>query len=149
MASTRTGTALLSAGSILSRDLDLLFVYGILRTDGAAPLASVIRQKCESLGTATVPAKLYDLGSYPGAVLSRNPRDRVVGEVFRLPSPQAAFRILDPFEGSEYRRSPVEAELRDASRVRAWIYLLAQTDKPRTPVTVGDWIQHKADPTDV
>lgn len=69
---------------------DLLFIYGTLHPDRApaaiAPTARLLRPFGKPpANRATMQGRLYDLGPYPGVVLSDNPSETVEGELFLLP----------------------------------------------------------------
>lgn len=116
-----------------------LFVYGTLRDDPANEMFQVLARNAEVLGEATVTGRLYDLGEYPGLVLSSERTDRVKGELYRLNEATAGntLSVLDDFEGMgpsdppphEYRRSLVTAYLTDGRSMTAWAYIL---DRPAT-----------------
>src|SRR4051812_26909852 len=61
-----------------------VLVYGPLREGMSHPLRNLFLRHGIFLGTGTFRGKLYDLGRYPGAVVSDSSKDRVIGEVFRI-----------------------------------------------------------------
>jgi len=78
---------------------DFLFVYGTLRKGAAHKMSRALLQ-----------AMLYDLGEYPAAVISENPADVVVGELYALDPKHGheALAAVDEHEGidegtTEYR----------------------------------------------
>ena len=116
-----------------------LFVYGTLRDDPAHEVFRVLARNAEFIGEATVSGRLYDLGEYPGLVLSPGGPDRVKGELYRLNESTAGstLTVLDDYEGMgpsdplphEYRRALVTADLADGRSMTAWAYIL---DRPST-----------------
>ena len=116
-----------------------LFVYGTLRDDPAHEMFHVLARNAEFFGEATVAGRLYDLGEYPGLVLSSDGSDRVKGELYRLNESTAGntLSVLDDYEGMgptdplphEYRRALVTAYLSDGRSMTAWAYIL---DRPST-----------------
>src|SRR5665648_622921 len=81
-----------------------LFVYGTLMSGarGALGLEQRLRlaREADSLGPSSLHfARLYDLGSYPGAAISDGEEDIVHGEVVLLADPDAALAWLDDCEG--------------------------------------------------
>ena len=86
----------------------------------------MIGQNARFEGEGTVQGQLFDLGVYPGVVLSPDAQDRVIGEVYRLDPLSAGetLRELDEYEGMEYRREIVPVRLEDRSSVEAWAYVL-------------------------
>jgi len=129
-----------------------LFVYGTLMTAAAsAPLGKTmrarLRREAASLGAATMPGRLHDLGRYPGLVESPDPAERVHGEVFRLADPASTLAWLDAYEGarpgdpaSEYERALRTARLAfGGDDVTAWVYLY-RGDLARAPHLIdGRW----------
>ena len=71
----------------------------------------------------------------------------VAGEVYRLPNPDRALRVLDkvegagrvPLEASLFRRELVEVRLDNRQRVYAWIYGLNKWDGGRRRIASGDY----------
>lgn len=110
-------------------------MYGTLLSGFKNSFARMLRQEARLEGIATVPGKLYDLGSYPGLVLAEAGAHQVVGEVYELSSrAERILRNLDYYEGAEYER--VVAEARSADWVQAvWIYHYLG------PVTEKSWIE--------
>lgn len=109
---------------------DLLFVYGTLRGDVGHPMHGELRRLAVHAGLARLPARLYDLGTYPGIVAPRFPAEQVLGEVYRLRDPFAALEILDRYEGCtssdpephEFRRAVAQVRLLHGEAVSAWVY---------------------------
>lgn len=109
---------------------DLLFVYGTLRRRSRHPLARLLAENAEWLGFAYFCGLLFDIGSYPGAVLSGDPAHRVRGEVYQLKDPATILPLLDRYEefGEEFpepnefirSRQPVRFK---GGALKAWIYL--------------------------
>jgi len=129
----------------------LLFVYGTLRRAVQAPAYALFANKADFLDQGTVSARMYDLGNYPGIVLSDDPADRVHGELFRLHAPETTFSLLDQYEGIHGGSKPwpeqygrVQQAVRSAAHgvVTAWvyIYLLSVDGKPR--LVHGDYVLH-------
>lgn len=119
-----------------------LFVYGTLRDDLHHDIYRVLVRASRFVDEGVVHAKLFDLGKYPGMVLSDSGEDRVKGEVYRLASgtANATLKILDDYEGlgptvpipHEYRRQVVKVRLKNGLIVSAWAYVLA-TEQPKRP----------------
>ncbi|WP_263372990.1 gamma-glutamylcyclotransferase family protein [Granulicella aggregans] len=82
---------------------DLLFIYGTLHPDRAPAAISSTARLLKPRGRATIHARLYDLGPYPGVVLSDDPADIVAGELFILPDDPSILARLDDYE--DFRRS--------------------------------------------
>jgi gamma-glutamylcyclotransferase (GGCT)/AIG2-like uncharacterized protein YtfP len=99
------------------------------------------------LGVATVRAKLYDLGEYPGAVRSQVPRDRIKGELYQLSEPADQLKELDELEEfyptrpgkSLFVRRSVRVRLEDGNQSLAWIYLLNRKPQNARALRLGDY----------
>ena len=134
-----------------SPDTGHLFVYGTLRSGSGHPMGDLLARRGSLVGPASVPARLLDLGAYPGAI----PDDagaRVRGEVWVLDDEGAALPDLDAYEGCgptdqpphDFRRAVVEARLDSGASVRSWIYWYAGA-RPGRPVASGDWLGRGAE----
>src|SRR5436309_15144506 len=113
---------------------EFLFVYGTLRKGAAHKMHEILSRYSEPVSSAFLQAKLYDLGEYPAAVISENPADVVVGELYALDPERwnEALAALDKYEGigkgtpTEYCRERQVVTLEDGTRVKAWVYLYPQ-----------------------
>lgn len=109
--------------------VDDLFVYGTLMQDTDSAMARFLRTRADSRGLAQLPGRLYDLGSYPGAVYDPNEKNTITGQIYSLRDPEAIFPVLDEYEGvsenppepEEYVRIKVPALL-NGNTVLCWIY---------------------------
>lgn len=118
----------------------LLFVYGSLRRRARAQhrLRGAV-----FVGLASITGRLYELGPYPAACPSRRGRERVQGELYRLPR-AATLVVLDRYEdastpaGGEYRRAL--APVACAGRHRpAWVYWYARPLRGARRLPGGVW----------
>ena len=99
---------------------------------------------------ARVQGDLYDLGAYPGLVISDQPGHTVIGEVYSLNASQAArtWRLLDEYEGCadtdpgphEYDRRLVRVALDDGQELEAWAYVLRILPETAVLVPGGDYL---------
>jgi gamma-glutamylcyclotransferase (GGCT)/AIG2-like uncharacterized protein YtfP len=121
---------------------DYLFVYGTLRSQMNDPLHRLLEQRGVLIGFGTYCGKLFDLGRYPGVVPSRVSTDRVVGEVYRLTTSQAALGILDQYEGHRFRRKRASISLDSGQTVTCWIYLYRGSVRHRKVIPSGDYVQY-------
>jgi len=112
------------------RDCEYLFAYGTLQPDRApAEVADVVRG-FEWVGKGTVRGTLYDLGSYPGAVLNERGWGPISGIVFRLPVGENILGRLDAYEEfdpqspkrSLFIRRLHPVELDNGRVLPCWIY---------------------------
>src|SRR6202034_3489119 len=93
----------------------------------------LLREQGHFMGTARVPGRLYDLGQYPGA---RPANDFVVGEVFQID--ESLLAAMDKYEGAEYERAIVSANLDDGRAIDCWIYWYVG-GAPGRLIASGDW----------
>lgn len=107
-----------------------LFVYGTLEPACApAEIAAAVR-RLRPVGSGWVRGRLYDLGEYPGAVVSGTSPSVVKGQVFELPEDQKILSSIDAYEGfdpdhpegSLFIRKRWPVTLADGSRMTCWIY---------------------------
>ena len=127
-----------------------LFAYGTLMTAASGalgrPQRERLRREAASLGVATTAARLFDLGRYPGLVLSTAAGDVVHGEVFELADPATSFAWLDAYEGitpgtadPQYERVERPVLLADGRRIAAWVYVYRHDLSAARPVVDGRW----------
>jgi gamma-glutamylcyclotransferase (GGCT)/AIG2-like uncharacterized protein YtfP len=74
----------------------LLFVYGTLHPERAPREIAHAAQRLISVGSATIRARLYNLGTYPAAVLDGT-APPLLGELFEVPD-DATLAALDAYE---------------------------------------------------
>ena len=128
-----------------------IFVYGALRDDPHHGMYHVLARSAAFAGDGSVNARLYDLGEYPGIVMSSSHEDIVIGEVYELDPNDApsVLRVLDDYEGlgpndpapHEYRRTVVQVRLTDGRIVPAWAYVLSQADPSHPRIPVSDYLK--------
>lgn len=128
-----------------------LFVYGTLMSwaKGALGLNQRKRLSSEarSLGPAVLRGRLYDLGQYPGVIISNATEDVVHGEVFELFRPATTLQWLDHYEGvwragrecDEYRREVVEVTLADSDVVKVSVYIYRRSLRRARYLPSGVW----------
>lgn len=129
-----------------------LFVYGTLMStaQGALGMAQRAQLARESrvLGPAVLGgAQLYDLGRYPGLVLTTNEMQLVHGEVVELHKPARSFVWLDEYEGfspgqnheNDYDRVERTVRLADGEIITAWVYVFLKDILHRRPILSGRW----------
>ena len=114
------------------RDADIaaLFVYGSLMRASGHPMATRLLSQSRYLGPGRISARLYNLGSYPGAVSSDKARDSVHGDVVKLLRPASTLAWLDKYEGcgasapepQAYQRVIAPVVLSTGESLNAWIY---------------------------
>ncbi len=106
-----------------------------------------LARESRSLGPATLPGRLYDLGTYPGLVEDGG-GGLVHGEVVLLEDAASSLRWLDAYEGippgacegEEYIRVERAAGLSDGSQIKAWVYVYKGSMSGGRLVPTGRWI---------
>jgi gamma-glutamylcyclotransferase (GGCT)/AIG2-like uncharacterized protein YtfP len=91
--------------------LNMLFVYGTLRSEFDNGYALLLRSQAELVGRATVPGSIFHVEHYPA--WKPEPAGEVHGELYRLTDPLATLEALDEYEGSDFERIVIN---------EAWIY---------------------------
>lgn len=131
---------------------EYLFVYGTLRKDSSQPMAKLLVENSRFLGTASTQGALYDLGRYPGMVISDNPDHVTHGELFELTDPQNVLGPLDDYEECSdnfpkptlYERKICSVLLEDGNRIEAWTYIYNRKVEGHFFVREGDYMAHLA-----
>ncbi|GAB5408119.1 MAG: gamma-glutamylcyclotransferase [Balneolaceae bacterium] len=77
-----------------------IFVYGLLKSMYHNDPAKFVRKNCSFIGEASIPGKLFDLGTYPGAIYDEKSSSKVHGEIFQIIKNETELtHFLDEFEG--------------------------------------------------
>jgi gamma-glutamylcyclotransferase (GGCT)/AIG2-like uncharacterized protein YtfP len=125
-----------------------LFVYGTLRRLYGHERHALLERNATFAGEGTVQGQLFNLGNYPGLVLSQDPLDRVLGEVYHIDPFHFAetMRELDDYEGlalanPEYRREIVCVRMADRSAIEAWAYILNRDPRVYARIVSGDYLR--------
>lgn len=110
---------------------DFLFVYGTLMHEVSHEMAEFLQMHSKLYDEGYINGKLYDLGDYPGALLSHNPEDKVWGQIFQLDATEIVIPVLDEYEGygppytSPYlflrKKEMVTSKKKDM--LQCWVYL--------------------------
>ncbi len=108
--------------------MDLLFVYGTLRSEFDNRYAVLLRAGAEPVGAASAPGSIFRIAHYPG--YRPEPVGEVRGELYRLHDPEAMLRILDEYEGPEYERVRVDSY---------WIYQYRVQPSESARIASGDF----------
>ncbi len=123
-----------------------LFVYGTLRKLTSRQTHRLLLPSA-FIGKGFFTGKLYDVGSYPGAVGGSDPSEMVTGEVYLLHDRDLVLQKLDQYEGcgdaepepKEYKRELVEIQLQTGDSVEAWIYLYNHDTANLKLIESGDY----------
>ncbi|MEM8979421.1 MAG: gamma-glutamylcyclotransferase family protein [Pseudomonadota bacterium] len=116
-----------------------LFVYGTLLTSSEHPMGTLLRQHARLSARGSIQARLYQIddpdapgkNTYPGALPSPNPDDRVHGEVYAVMDPDTLYPAFDDFEACgpawpephEFLLREVTVSLADGLSRKAMCYL--------------------------
>lgn len=123
---------------------ELIFVYGSLCSAGSA--YARIAGLATFVDTGSVAGRLFDLGSYPGAVLEPEGTGRISGEVHALRNPAPALAALDAYEGlgpeGEYVRTRCSVATEGGRVLKSWIYLYARPIADFPLIPEGDYLAY-------
>jgi gamma-glutamylcyclotransferase (GGCT)/AIG2-like uncharacterized protein YtfP len=94
-----------------------------------------------------VPGLLFDLGSYPGAVLDESAPTRIEGELWEARYTAGMFRQLDEYEEffparlerSLFVRAKARIHLSRSRTATAWIYVLRNVKRSAPVIATGAW----------
>jgi len=124
-----------------------LFVYGTL-LDEDNKYGIYLRDNSTFFSSGKLEGILYDIGEYPGAVLSSGGNDFIHGIILEIDDPSTVLALIDMYEGfgedqpqpNEFIRVLTEAET-DRGRVDCWIYLYNLPFHGLTPIETGKYIK--------
>lgn len=108
--------------------LDLLFVYGTLRSEFDNQYARLLRKEATLVDKTTVRGSIYRVAHFPA--FRPAPDGEVHGELYRLNQPETTLKALDDYEGEEFERVIVNG---------AWIYQYKGPLPERTRILSGDF----------
>jgi gamma-glutamylcyclotransferase (GGCT)/AIG2-like uncharacterized protein YtfP len=108
--------------------LDLLFVYGTLRSEFDNRYARQLRQEATLVRRATMPGSIYRVAHYPA--FRPQPVGEVHGELYRLHTPEVTLSVLDEYEGEEFERVAVNG---------AWLYQYKGDPPAEARIASGDF----------
>jgi gamma-glutamylcyclotransferase (GGCT)/AIG2-like uncharacterized protein YtfP len=131
-----------------------LFVYGTLLPGCAPDEVAHAAAKLRLVGEATVAGKLYDLGHFPGAILSNDPQGRIAGLVFQLPNGDDILCALDEYEEyfpnapemCQFIRIQCNAQMKTGSALPCWIYVYVRDLTGVRRIEDGVWQGLRGDP---
>ena len=123
-----------------------LFTYGLLRKSAGHEMSDFLSNQAHFLGEAKYQGKLYLIDYYPGVVSSNDPKNQVVGDLFRLDD-LSILKVLDSFEGIgsqyaepyEYQRKLQKVTCSDRW-LDAWVYLYNLPLQEKNRILSGDFL---------
>lgn len=113
---------------LLTKVINLLFVYGTLRSNFDNPYALLLRSNAKLVGRATVPGSIFRVGNYPA--YKPEPAGEVQGELYSLTDPATTLKALDEYEGPDFERVVVND---------AWLYRYKKTPPMYSRISSGDF----------
>ena len=121
-----------------------LAVYGSLMTSEGMLQRLGVEQMVRSLGPATLPGQLFDLGDFPGLISGEG---RVAGELLLVVN-RAVIPILDDYEGCRPDSPESSVFVRQQLRliepsVDAWVYLYNRPVADRPRISGLSWPEYR------
>jgi len=106
-----------------------LFVYGTL-LDNDNEFATYLRNNSILYSDGKIKGELYDIGEYPGAILSEEADKYIYGSILQINNPERVFKVIDGYEGfgsqelwpNEFVRILTDIDTASGP-VNCWIYL--------------------------
>jgi gamma-glutamylcyclotransferase (GGCT)/AIG2-like uncharacterized protein YtfP len=120
--------------------MDRLFVYGTLRSVFQNEFARLLAEGENLLGGGRVHGKLYDIGRYPGLVLSSAAEEWAVGEVYRLRDADRTLAILDRYEGADFTCVSGDVLLDTGEQSPAWVYVYNRPVDEQRRILSGNYL---------
>jgi gamma-glutamylcyclotransferase (GGCT)/AIG2-like uncharacterized protein YtfP len=128
---------------------EYLFSYGTLQP-GLAPreMAAAVSQLRE-VEKGFVCGMLYDLGSFPGAVIDLSSELKIFGTVYRLPQDTDALRRFDEYEefipgdpgSSLFLRVLTAVTLQTGATLSCWMYVYNRPTEGATILKTGQFLK--------
>lgn len=125
--------------------MEFLFVYGTLMQRVSNKMSAFLKLHSTFSSDGYFHGKLYDLGEYPGAIISTNREEKVFGQVFELHQTEEVFPVLDAYEGVEeglYLRRKVEVTTVAGQIIHAWVYVYNQPVELHKFIESGDYMKY-------
>ena len=128
---------------------DYLFAYGTLQPGFAPDQVADLVRGFVIVGKGSIPGTLYDLGSFPGAVLESSSSRRISGTVYRLPAGTQILHTLDEYEeyfpespkASQFIRRLCSVRLTDGRMLECWVYEYNGHPDQRSIVESGKYVR--------
>jgi gamma-glutamylcyclotransferase (GGCT)/AIG2-like uncharacterized protein YtfP len=126
-----------------------LFVYGTLRRDIGNSMFHLLARHARLVGYGRIRGRLWDLGDYPGVVLSTDDDRWVRGEVYAIDNENDVLARLDEYEGCgpqdprphEFERVMCEVRLDDGKTTDAWVYEYKGGLEGKQEIASGDYLE--------
>lgn len=129
--------------------IDLIFVYGTLRSAAGHAAHRLLADGARRLGSGLARGRLYATPGYP-ALVPDAAGNAVTGEIYRLLDPRGTLERLDRYEGfdpvapaeGEFRRTLLPVTMAAGRKVTAWTYVYQRSVSNLPPITHGDFIRY-------
>ena len=126
-----------------------LFVYGTL-LDRQNQFGAYLNDNCTFYADGKMRGKLYDLGEYPGAVLTDEENKFIHGKIFHLNNIKRVLKILDDYEGfgpeheqpNLFTRVLIDTDTFN-KKMKCWVYLYNLPVKGFNEIESGIYILEK------
>lgn len=120
-----------------------LFAYGTLQPGLAPPEIAPIIASLSPVGEGFLFGKLYDLGSYPGAVIDLGSSWVIYGLIYKIPEDAEFLRLLDAYEGPEYTRIERLVTLVEGGVLSCWVYDYLGRPSDDRLIESGRWAERQ------
>lgn len=130
--------------------MNRLFVYGTLLQGTNHSMAQFLTLHSTVLGNGCFAGKLYDVGSYPGAIWNASSRSNVHGQVVELLDVDLVLEHLDVYEGidlsnpnpDQYERVILPVKMETGVMMDCYVYVYSWPVTGLAHIVSGDYIQH-------
>lgn len=126
---------------------DLLFIYGTL-LDEDNEYAVYLKKNSKPYLYGKVKGKLFDLGEYPGAILSDEGNQYIYGNILKINDPEKVFPLIDNYEGFGQHQPQPNEFIRITTLIETetgladcWIYLYNLSVEGLTRIEDGWYIK--------
>ena len=138
--------------SIAKEKSQHLFVYGTLLSTLQMPMGKYLSDNCNLEGCGYTQGLLYDLGEYPGLILSKDEKNQVFGEIYQIYDKVQILRRIDEYEGCShkdpkphlYERQAVSVRLTSEQDIMAWTYIYKGNLRTKPCIEGGDYTAYLA-----
>jgi len=120
-----------------------LFAYGTLQPGLAPAEIAPIVAKLRLIGEGFLFGKLYDLGSYPGAIIDPASAWVIYGMVHQLPGSAEILASLDSYEGPDYVRIAQHVTLVEGGGFNCWVYDYQGRPSEDCFIESGRWTERR------
>jgi len=114
---------------LMSQPCPYLFVYGTL-LDKQNEFGAYLNDNCTFYADGKMQGKLYDLGEYPGAVITDEKDKFIYGKIYQLNNTEKTLEILDDYEGFGPKQEQPNLFVRELTdieispgKIICWVYL--------------------------